>query len=523
MNNAGHAHAAVVEPLQVRGVVKSFGAVHAVKNVTLAMKESTVHAVVGENGAGKSTLAKILAGEILADSGQVQIHGSGPNPRSPRDAARRGVGMVHQEFLLAADLTVWENVILGWEHSHLLVSEREGMRLVREVAELYKLPVPLMTKVGDLPIALQQRVEIVKALYRGADILILDEPTAVLTPLEAQGLFEAMDRLRSQGKTLVFVSHKLKEVLHVADTITVMRAGEVVSTVSPAEVTEQELASLIIGREIEPVHRNRVTAGPLVVEARDVRSLPEEGSTGLQGCSFSVRAGEVVGIAGVSGNGQDELVEILCGHRTPNQGQIEFLGLSGGPITLNSTTRSRATAGILRDAGLSYVPADRASTGSAPGEPLWFSAIPGRRRPRWPWSSMYSRRAREDADRIRQEFAVRSDSAFDLPAQLSGGNLQKFIVGRELSRNPQLLVAYEPTRGIDIGSARLLRQRLRELAERGVGVILVSSDLDELLETSDRLLVLSSGVISAEFGPESASAADIGMAMTSRMNFAREE
>lgn len=519
---------ALPAPVATRGecvvldrISKSFDAVHAVIEASVCIDAGAVTAIVGENGAGKSTLMKVLAGVERPDSGTLTIDGRRCAFRSAREATEAGVGMVYQETSLVGSLRVWENIALGWEAGPgPVLSRRENLDRIRSLCHAYQLPIPVDAFVDDLPVSVRQQVEIVKVLYRDVQVIILDEPTSALTPQEARGLFRALDVLRRAGKSVVFISHKLNEVLELADRIVVMRAGCVVGQVDDvSEVQPQQLAKMMLGGELD-----RVVRAPIPRRGRPVLRLDglECGTTlsaPVGPISLEVPSGTILGIAGVAGSGQDEFIATITGSRPPVRGTAVFDGHR--PVQI--TPKSKNIVRSLRDAGLRYAPADRNTTGTLAGRPLWFSAIAGRQ-----WHRPYSRRGALDigaSKRLTQEIiqatGVKAPGVEALPGQLSGGNLQKFMIGRELQADPVALVVEEPTRGIDIGAAILIRQRLRDLADGGAAVIVVSSDLDELLQISDDIAVFFNGDIvqhrpASETTPDSLGAAMTGLSSKER-------
>ncbi len=497
---------------------KSYGMVHAVKSTSLQLDPGCVTAIVGENGAGKSTLVKMLAGVETPDAGSITIRGRSVTFRSARDAATAGIGMVFQETALVDRLTVWENIALGWETSSLLGLDKQACldRLTR-ISDDFGLHVPANRTVGTLPVSVQQQVEILKVLYRDAQVVILDEPTGVLTPQEARGLFRAIRTLRDAGKSVVFISHKLNEVLDIADLIHVMRAGEIVTSTEPGEMEPRDLAKLMLGGELPVVKRTptTLTDHPVVLSTSDLVCKRHGSSTKSIGpISLELRAGSVLGIAGVAGSGQDEFIATLTGLQPMLRGTVTVRGSS--EVTVGPETAAYRSVRALRDAGLAYVPSNRGQVATLPTQPLWFSAMAGRQwGPRFNKNGFVRKRAaRKFARQVIEDGAVKCSGIDALPASLSGGNLQKFIVARELASHLAVLIAEEPTRGIDVGSAVAIRQRARDLAANGCAVIVSSSDLDELMEVSDRVAVFFDGAMVAEIDRADATVEAIGAAMT---------
>ncbi|NYI07998.1 simple sugar transport system ATP-binding protein [Allostreptomyces psammosilenae] len=491
------------------------------------MRRGTVHAIVGENGAGKSTLMKILYGMQKPDEGTISVDGRVVDFDTPADAIACGIGMVHQHFMLADNLTVLENVVLGGERLHGIGSRARAR--VREISDAYGLGVRPDVLVEDLGVAERQRLEILKVLYRGARTIILDEPTAVLVPQEVDALFDNLRELKSEGLTVIFISHKLGEVLSVADEISVIRRGTTVATgILPDRTTPRDLAELMVGSELPapPPRENTITdrvvlevtdltlsaAGPSA-EAADTTGMVTEGAVAhdtsrllLDGVSLTIRAGEVLGIAGVEGNGQSELVEALMGIRRPDRGTVR---LDGEDVT-EAPTRRR------REAGVGYIPEDRHRQGLLLESPLWENRILGHvsERPNSRGALLTPGAARADTERIVREYDVRTPGIEVTAASLSGGNQQKLIFGREMSSSPKLLIAAHPTRGVDVGAQAAIWDQLRQARREGLAVLLISADLDELIGLSDTLKVMYGGRIVADADPTTVTPEQLGSAMT---------
>jgi len=485
--------------LEARGIVKAFPGVVANAGVDLTLRAGEVHALLGENGAGKSTLASVLAGLYQPDAGELRRHGRVVRLRSPREALAHGIGMVHQHFRLVRRFTVAENVALGDHRQPLLMSAPDVERSVVELGERYGLPVRPEAVIADLTVGEQQRVELVKTLYRGAQVLLLDEPTSVLTPQETEALFTTVRTMAADGKAVVFISHKLHEVLAIADRITVMRDGAVVGSVDAPDTTVRELAQLMVGRDVvleAPPHRGQ--PGPVVLALTGVR-VDEHARRGrLDGVDLEVRAGEIVGIAGVSGNGQRPLAEVAAGLIDPVAGRVEVVGKA-------VTGRARAA----RRAGLAYVPEDRVGTGLA-GSLTIAENLQLTRSHRF----VLDRRAwREQARELMQEYDVRAPGPGTVTRSLSGGNLQKVLLARELSTDPAVIVAAAPTRGLDVGAISFVREVLARRRDAGAGVLLISEDLDEVRALSDRILVLYEGRIVHACAAADADVTELGLAM----------
>ena len=466
-----------------------------------------MHAIVGENGAGKSTLMKILYGMYPPDEGEITIDGRKVRFKSPKDAIAAGIGMVHQHFMLADNLTVLENVVLGSEPTRNGILDDDSARArIDELGRDYGMTVDPDEMVETLSVGERQRVEITKVLYRGARILILDEPTAVLVPQEVEDLFESLTDLKTKGVTVIFISHKLDEVLRVADSITVIRAGRTVGTVTPSEITARQLAEMMVGSELPKPETHGSTVTDVVELELDGVSLELDRRRILDDISFRVRRGEVVGIAGVEGNGQSELIDVILGLEQRAAGRVSL----GGRDITHESTRAR------RHVGLGYIPADRQRHGLLLAAPLWENAMLGHQDvlpfAHGIWIDRKS--ARERTAEIMQTFDVRSPGV-NVPAHaLSGGNQQKLIVGREMTAKPQLLIAGHPTRGIDVGAQAAVWEQLRGARASGLAVLLVSADLEELIGLSDTLLVMYRGRVVAELDPQAVTPQELGSYMT---------
>ena len=479
--------------LEMKGVRKEFPGVLANDDVDLDVRRGEVHALLGENGAGKSTLMNILYGLYHPDAGEVLLHGKPVTFASARDAIQAGIGMVHQHFMLIPVMTVAENIVLGMEpvREGVLLDERAAEARVRELSERFGLVVDPAALVSEITVGQEQRVEILKALFRGADILILDEPTAVLTPQEAHELFAIIRSLKADGKSIIFISHKLNEVLEIADRITVLRRGKKVQTVPREGATEASLARAMVGREVLlQVEKAPAQPGDVLLSVEDLHVHDDRGIEKVRGISFQVRAGEIVGIAGVDGNGQTELVDAITGLRKLASGRIEVAGRE----------LHQATARRMLDAGVGHIPEDRQRRGLV----LEFSiaeniALHDYAKPpdaRFGW--LFPARLVTRAARLIREFDVRGGGPLTRAGGLSGGNQQKVVVAREIARDPSVLVAAQPTRGLDVGAIEYLHQRIVAERDRGRAVLLVSLELDEILSFSDRILVIYEGEIAGE-------------------------
>ena len=493
--------------VELRHITKRFPGVIANKDVSIKVESGTVHALVGENGAGKSTVMKILYGMQRPDSGEILVNGKEVHFKNPNDAIDSGIGMVHQHFMLADNFTVLENIILGSEPKHGATIDFAAARTkIVEMATQYGLEINPDVLVEELGVGQRQRVEILKVLFRGANILIFDEPTAVLVTQEVDDLFKALEGLRAQGMAVIFISHKLDEVLRVADEVTVVRQGSTVAEVKSKDVTARELAELMVGSELPKPSTLGHTRREEVTLALKSVSIPAAGSRDLiSNISFNLHAGEVVGIAGVEGNGQAELVEAIMGLREYT-GSIEFQGSSIDSLSVAHR----------HDLGIGLIPEDRQRQSLMMTSPLWENRILGHQRSKPVMRGfVIDKKATIESTRtIMQEFDVRAPGPDTLAAALSGGNQQKFIVGREMSKAPALLVASHPTRGVDVGAQGAIWDVLRKAREKGMAIVLISADLEELIGMSDRLLVMLRGTITAELDPAKTTPEQLGSAMT---------
>ena len=495
--------------IELRHIHKRVGPVHANRDVSLSVERGTVHGIVGENGAGKSTLMSILYGFYEADSGEIRVGGISRKIRSPADAIRAGIGMVHQHFMLVEPLTVIENVILGAEGGPLIAGGAAAARAeMGRLARDYGLAVDPDAVVGELPVGLQQRVEIVKALVRGAEILILDEPTAVLTPAEADALFGLFATLKARGKTVVLITHKLREVMAATDRVSVMRRGEMVATLDTRKTSPAELAELMVGRRVLlRVEKAWKKSGPPVLEIEDLSVVDVRGVLRVAKVSFNVRAGEIVGLAGVASNGQSELLEALAGMRRPVLGRIR---LEGRPLDPR-----RHGPRALRKLGLLHVPEDRLRTGLVASFPAFESAALGftddaafGRGPLLDHRAMVA-----DLSEKMGSYDVRPPDPRLRTSRFSGGNQQKIVLAREIERRPKVLLVGQPTRGVDIGAIEFIHRRLIALRDAGVGILLVSVELDEIMNLSDRILTMCGGHITGERRPSETNEQDLGLLM----------
>ena len=494
--------------LELRGITKRFPGVLANDAVDLTVREGELVALLGENGAGKSTLMNVLYGLYSADEGEILIDGEPMTLGSPAESIAAGIGMVHQHFMLIPVFTVAENVILGAEPTNRLgvINRRNAERSVREISEQYGLEVDPSALVENLPIGIQQRVEIIKVLARDARFLVLDEPTAVLTPQEVDDLFGIIEGLKAAGKGIVFISHKLKEALSIADRIVIMRQGRTVAEVDPSETTEEELATLMVGRPVDlVVQKEKADPKETVLDVGELVVLSDRNQQAVKGVGFEIRAGEIVGIAGVQGNGQTELVEAITGLRTPLAGTVK---LKGKDLTT-------ASPRDMHRAGVAHVPEDRQRSGLVLGftvsenvvldayydEPYSHGVV-------MDWGA-----AHDHAVDLVEQYDIRTPGVDVDLSTLSGGNQQKVIAAREFSRDVDLIIASQPTRGIDVGSIEYIHSRIVEERDGGAAVLIVSSELDEVMALSDRLLVMFDGKVVAELDPKTTTNAEVGLYM----------
>ncbi|MEW5813962.1 MAG: ABC transporter ATP-binding protein [Spirochaetota bacterium] len=493
----------------MRDITKTFPGVLANDRVDLTVKLGEIHALVGENGAGKTTLMNILYGLHRPDSGTIAINGKQVEIDSPDTAIRLGMGMVHQHFKMVPSFTVTENITLGSEPTRwkgIFIDEKRARARVAALSERYGLKIEPHLRVRDLPVGIQQRVEILKTLYREAEVLILDEPTAVLTPQETRELFSVIRGLVRHGKTVIFITHKLREVMEISNRVTVMRRGRVVNTRRTAETTPQQLANMMVGREVLlRINKTPANPGEVIFQVQDLVVLDNRGLPAVRGVTFEVRQGEILGIAGVEGNGQTELVEAITGLRTAEAGRIN----------LNGRDISRSSPRRRRELGLSHIPEDRYTTGLNMQADLKDNAIVGSyyHPPFSNWNILSFSRIRQFTSQLFREFDVRTPGWNVTASTLSGGNLQKMVLARELSVRPRILVASQPTRGLDIGSIEFVHQRILKVRDCGTAVLLVSAELDEILSLSDRVAVMYEGRIMGIVEAQTANEEALGLMM----------
>ncbi|MDN2579660.1 ABC transporter ATP-binding protein [Aquibium sp. ELW1220] len=495
--------------IELKGINKSFGAVHANRDIHIEIPKGTIHGIIGENGAGKSTLMSILYGFYQADSGEIFVDSKKTEIKTPNDAIAAGIGMVHQHFMLVENFTVLENIILGAEGSQLL-----NAGIARARAELhrlekdYGLEVDPDAVIEELAVGLQQRVEILKALYRGAEILILDEPTGVLTPAEADHLFRILRMLKDEGKTVVLITHKLREIMAVTDNVSVMRQGTIVATRKTAETTVEELAELMVGRRVLlHVEKGEPKPAEVKLSVKNLTVKDSRGVTMVSDVSFDVRAGEIVGIAGVAGNGQSELLETIAGIRKAISGSVL---LDGRPIDVTGA----ADPGELRDRGLAHVPEDRHHVGLVlpfeENENAMLGYHDDAKFLNGPFLNIEAIRA--DAREKIQKYDIRPADCRLKTANFSGGNQQKIVLAREMEHDPGVLIVGQPTRGVDVGAIEFIHKQLIAMRDGGKAVLLVSVELDEIRSLSDRILVMFDGRVVGERGPD-ATEGELGLLM----------
>jgi simple sugar transport system ATP-binding protein len=494
--------------LELKGITKSFPGVLANDQIDLTLKKGQIHALLGENGAGKSTLMNILYGLYQPDEGEIFLGGKKLEVYSPIDSINAGIGMVHQHFMLVPVFTVTENVMLGDEdlRGGVFLDRAKASQRIRELSEQYNLEVDPDMEIRDLPVGIQQRVEIIKILYREADVLILDEPTAVLTPQEVDGLFRVMRNLIDMGKSIIFITHKLKEVLTIADHFTVLRRGKVVGSTTPATFDEKDLASMMVGREVLlDVDRKPADAKEIVLNVQNLSIIDDRNQLAVDDVSFEVRAGEILGVAGVQGNGQTELVEALTGLRSVMDGSFQI----NGQEVANLAPRK------ITEMGVSHIPEDRQQDGLVLPYPLTDNlALQTYYKP--PFSVrgvLQEEQILESAERLIVNFDIRTPDAETNVGSLSGGNQQKVIVAREFDRDSKLVIASQPTRGLDVGSIEYIHQRLVEKRDAGVAVLLASTELDEILQLADRIAVMYRGKIIDILPGEEATKEQLGLLM----------
>ena len=497
------------EIIKMTDIVKTFGEVQAIKNGNFNLFEGEIHSLIGENGAGKSTMMKILYGIYPIDEGNIEIYNKKMKDYTTKEAINLGIGMVHQEFMLVNEMTVLENIILGFEpkQSMVMVDFNKAKTKVLEYVKKYNLDIQINKKIKDISVGEAQRVEIIKTLYRGADILILDEPTAVLTPQETEKLFEILDNLKKSGKSIIFISHKLNEVMKISDRITVMRDSKYIDTVLKKDTSPTKLAKMMVGREVLlEVKKKKMEAEEVILKVEDIYVPSDRELSKIRGLSFSLKRGEILGIAGVDGNGQKELVEAITGLREVEKGKIYFKNIQ----------ISNMTPQFIRKTGIAHIPDDRNKRGLNREMNIKENLI----------ATKFSDSAFSGMINLKEKeinkFSVDTIKKFDIrPANfnittknLSGGNAQKIVVARELESDTDLLIASQPTRGIDIGSIETIRKNIVEYRDKNKGVLLISAELEEILTLSDRILVMYEGKIVGDLDSKNANEENVGFLMT---------
>ncbi len=492
--------------LEMRGISKRFGDVQALDSVDFVVHEGDIHALVGENGAGKTTLMNILYGLYRADAGSIRIRGKDAHIAGPKDAIGLGIGMIHQHFMLVPPLTVAENVILGDERGGPALDIRAIEKRVRELEDRFHIVVDPAARIEDIPLGLQQRVEILKVLYRDSQLLVFDEPTAVLTPQEVDELFAIVRGLRAEGKTLILITHKLREVMAVTDHVTVLRDGKNAGELVTKETTVAAIAEAMVGRELRDIRIRETTATTeRVLEITGLQARSDRGDLALKGVDLVVHGGEILGVAGVGGNGQSELAQAILGLRKVTAGTIKASGID---VTRDGPKRTR-------ERGVAYVPEDRRAEGLVLPFTISDNFILGKQdeRPYSRWGILDGRAIRQNGDRLAKQFDVRAPNAGAIVGTLSGGNQQKVVLGRELSFEPSLIVAGQPTRGLDVAATEYVHERLLEQRARGCAILLISSELDEITALSDRLAVIFEGRIVATLTAAEATEERLGLLM----------
>ena len=500
------------ELLRMEHVSKRFGDFYANRDINLSVRKGEVHTLLGENGAGKSTLMNVLIGLYQPTEGKIFLNGKEVRIDSPAQAVKLGIGMVHQHFMLVEAMTVFENIILGDRNTKGIFIDKEARKKeILELAERYGLDVELDRPITEIAVGAQQRVEILKTLYRGAELLILDEPTAALTDIEVEGLFQIIHKLTEEGKSVIFISHKMREVLQISDRITILRTGEVITTLDRSETDGQELANLMIGRELAPSHYGKVEEpGDPVIQMRSVDYHKESKHAGLSGVSLTVGRGEIVGIAGVDGNGQSQLAQVVTGVLTPDGGEVDRKGSKVAQFTPNGF--------ILEN--VSHIPEDRNKMGLIGNMSVKDNIVlKATDSPEFSSAKGYflkKKAIRDYALKMQEKYDIRCTSVEQETRNLSGGNQQKVILARELEGSPDLLVAVHPTRGLDIGATRFVHDTMIEARDKGCGVLLISADFDEILEVSDRIVVMFEGQIMGVFSGKNPPIEEISLAMAGK-------
>jgi len=497
--------------LELSNINKSFGHVHANKNINLQINKGTIHGIIGENGAGKSTLMSIVFGLYQANSGKIKINGKEINLKSPRDSIINGIGMVHQHFMLVENFTVLENIILGFEGETVFGEKlQKAKQDLEKLCQAYNFNIDLDATISDLSVGFRQRVEILKSLYRGAEILILDEPTGVLTPQEVDELFKILRALKEEGKTIVLITHKLIEIMDLTSEVSVMRQGEMVGHTKTEDTNKEQLAEMMVGRSVLlRVDKKEIKKGETIFQVNNLSVKDDLDVTRVKDVSLEIRSGEILGIAGVTGNGQTELLEALSGIRKVDSGKIELFGekISDQDNFLNPR--------LLKQKGLAHVPEDRQRMGLITDFKAHENLIFGYhdQEPFSKSSILNNREITEYSNKVMQEYDVRPNSPNLITSNFSGGNQQKIILSRELNENPKVLLVGQPTRGVDIGAIEFIHQRLIDMRDRGAAILLASVELDEILSLSDRIIVMFDGKIVGEKENKNVTERELGLLM----------
>ena len=500
------------EILRMEHITKRFGDMYANRDISFDVRKGEVHTLLGENGAGKSTLMNVLFGLYQPTEGGIYIHGKKVRIDSPAQAVKQGIGMVHQHFMLVEAMTVLENIILGDRNTKGIFIDKDARRReIQKLADQYGLEVELDKPITEIAVGAQQRVEILKALYRGAELLVLDEPTAALTDIEVEGLFKVMNKLTAEGKSIIFISHKMREVLHISDRVTILRAGRSICTISRDETTGEELANLMIGRELAPSHYEKIEQpGEPVIALRNVDYCKASKHNGLDGVSLTVGRGEIVGIAGVDGNGQSQLAQIVTGVLVPEGGELDLK---------NKKIAVFSPEGFIEER-VSHIPEDRNKMGLIGSMSISDNIVlKSTEKPEFSKKKgllLKKKAIKGYAEEMREKYDIRCVSVEQEARNLSGGNQQKVILARELEGNPDLLVAVHPTRGLDIGATRFVHDSMIAARDRGCGVLLISADFDEILEVSDRIVVMFEGQVMGEYPGKNPPIQEISLAMAGK-------
>lgn len=481
--------------LEMKNILKVYpNGIVANEHIDFSLKKGEIHALLGENGAGKSTLMKVLFGIETPEEGEIFINGKKAVIKSPYEAIDLGIGMVHQHFMLVPSFTIAENIILGVEpkKNKIFTDIEKAIEISQDIAKKYNFDINVKDKVENLPVGIKQKVEILKALYRGADILILDEPTAVLTPQETEELFVQLKKLKENGHTIIFISHKLDEIKQICDRLTIMRNGKNMGTYNAEDLTTDQISKLMVGRDII-LKFNKEKANPqnTILKVRNLYVINSSGTQKVNGISLDLKQGEILGIAGVEGNGQIELVEVLTGLNESYKGDYALYGMDAKTLSIKD----------IRDLGLAYIPEDRMTFGVAQSMDILNNLFTNQyENERYSGKYFIKQKSMEEAAKeLIKEFSIKANSFRQSVGMLSGGNIQKVVVAREFSNNPKVIIANQPTRGIDVGAAEFIRRKILEFRDRGCAIILVSADLNEVMELSDRLAVMYKGIFSGVF------------------------